>query len=80
MNIERLVSMANQIGTFFATDPDADAASIGIAQHLASCWAPSMRQALLDHLDDRNGEGLVPIVGKALRDHRERLAGRRGHP
>ena len=73
MNIDNLVTMANQIGTFFASCPDQDEASGEIANHLQRFWAPRMRSQLYAHIDahaDDDGTGLAPIVLAALAAHR----------
>ena len=44
---EKLVAMANQIATFFDTQPG-DAAK-GIASHINEFWEPRMREGLLTH-------------------------------
>jgi formate dehydrogenase subunit delta len=71
MNVERLVQMANDIGAFFAADPDREAAIEGIAQHLRRYWAPRMRQRLCAHAE-AGGAGLGELPLAAVR----RLAGR----
>ena len=75
MDIENLVKMANRIGQFFESMPDAEEASREIAQHLRKFWEPRMRQALLDHLDAGAGAGedLSPIVRRAVLAHRDAL-------
>ena len=79
MELGKLVRMANQIGEFFAAEPDAQAAQLGIAEHLRKFWAPSMRRELLDALD-RPGEAevLAPLVRDALQRHRDALQPRQG--
>ena len=75
MNIDHLVTMANQIGTFFASYPDRDEASAEIASHLKRFWAPRMRQQLYAHIDAEDGAGLAPLVLAAIAEHRgERAA------
>lgn len=74
MDIDNLVRMANRIGQFFESMPDADEASREIALHLRKFWEPRMRQALLAHLDARGGEGLSPVVLRAVQAHRGSLA------
>ncbi|MDG5497015.1 formate dehydrogenase subunit delta [Niveispirillum sp. BGYR6] len=64
MSPDKLVSMANQIGKFFATQPG-DQAAAGIADHIRSFWDPRMRQTILAHLD-AGGQGLDPLVRQAL--------------
>lgn len=69
MQIEHLVTMANQIGDFYKSFPNQDEAKNDIAQHLKNFWASSMRQQILAHIHDNNGEGLEPIVRDAIEKH-----------
>ncbi|USE80888.1 formate dehydrogenase subunit delta [Cupriavidus gilardii] len=73
MNLDNLVKMANQIGTFFAAMPDRDEALADIATHLRRFWAPPMRRALLEGVDNGQAGAVAPIVRAALERHRERL-------
>ncbi|SAL32099.1 formate dehydrogenase subunit delta [Caballeronia sordidicola] len=74
MDVNSLVEMANQIGEFFDSMPDHEEAVDGIANHIHKFWAPRMRIALLNGLDDAEVSGrLEPIVLKALTKHREAL-------
>jgi formate dehydrogenase subunit delta len=66
MNIENLVTMANQIGTFFSSFPDREEAQTGIATHIERYWAPRMRRRLYEHVDSTHGEGLDQIVLAAI--------------
>jgi len=70
MNIDNLVTMANQIGTFFASYPDRQEGRTEIANHLQRFWEPRMRSRLFSHIDEAQGEGLNPIVIEALLEHR----------
>jgi formate dehydrogenase subunit delta len=70
MNIDHLVTMANQIGTFFASYPDREEASTEIASHLKRFWAPRMRQQLYAHIDAHGGADLAPLVRDAIEAHR----------
>lgn len=70
MNVEHLVRMANQIGTFFASFPDVEEAHTGIAMHIQRYWEPRMRNRLYAHVDFTHGAGLDPIVLAALAAHR----------
>jgi formate dehydrogenase subunit delta len=63
MSPDRLVYMANQIGTFFASQRG-DAVA-GIADHLKKFWDPRMRAAILAHAA-AGGEGLDPAVLQAV--------------
>ncbi len=73
MNIDNLVTMANQIGSFFESYPDKAEASTEISGHLRRYWAPRMRGQLLVHVDEQHGEGLSPIVLTSIREHRAQL-------
>jgi formate dehydrogenase subunit delta len=69
MKIEHLVTMANQIGDFFKSFPDQEQAKKDIAQHLTRFWASSMRDQILAHVVNQNGEGLEAIVRDAIKEH-----------
>jgi formate dehydrogenase subunit delta len=71
MNIETLVTMANQIGTFFASYPDQEEGRTEIANHLQRYWAPRMRSQLYAHIDVERGEGLNPMVLDAIVEYRK---------
>ena len=73
MITDNLITMANQIGSFFESYPDKDEASREIASHLARFWAPRMRLALLAHVDTNDGLGLHGAVLDAIRTHRAQL-------
>ena len=61
---DRLIYMANQIGTFFRSQ-GADKAVPGIAEHIRKFWDPRMKSAILAHLD-AGGDGLDPPVRDAI--------------
>jgi formate dehydrogenase subunit delta len=61
MNIERLVTMANDISHYFAADTDHAAGALGIADHLKRFWEPGMRKQIVAHLA-AGGEGLEPLT------------------
>jgi formate dehydrogenase subunit delta len=61
---DRLVYMANQIGTFF-TSQDLGTASGKIAEHITKFWDPRMRRAIVAHLD-AGGAGLDPAARRAV--------------
>ncbi len=69
MNADHLVTMANQIGSFFETMPDRQQAVADIAEHLKKYWEPRMRRSLLQHVDGRGGAQLTGIVQEALQKH-----------
>ncbi len=61
MDVERLVTMANDIGNYFASEPDRDAGIAGVANHLVKFWDPRMRRQIVDHLAS-GGAGLSDIA------------------
>ena len=62
---EKLVRMANQIATFFLSQPEAVRIE-GVANHLNKFWESRMRRELFEHID-KGGEGLLPLVMEASR-------------
>ena len=64
MQAEKLVSMANQIGAFFASQPGGDAPA-AIADHLRKFWEPRMRAQIIAMLHE-DGSRLSPAVRKAV--------------
>lgn len=62
---EHLVQMANDIGHFFASEPQHADAVAGIANHIERFWDPRMRRQIMAHLD-RGGAGLEDPVREAL--------------
>lgn len=60
MSPEKMTTMANQIATFFASQPGDDQA-LRTAAHINDFWDPRMRRQLLGHLAD-GGEGLKQLV------------------
>ena len=74
MEVERLVKMANNIGSFFEAEPDQAKGIKGVADHLKSFWDPRMRRQILAYLDSDQGAGLNPIVLQALSKYRDDLS------
>ena len=68
--VDNLITMANQIGDFFETMRDRKKSLEEIAGHLKRSWDPRMRRALMEHVEQHNGEGLKPIVLDAVRAHK----------
>ena len=62
MSHERLAYMANQIGRFFAHEPEEKAVA-SINEHLRKFWDPRMRKQILEELD---GDALDPRVKRAV--------------
>ncbi|MGK6313239.1 formate dehydrogenase subunit delta [Neorhizobium sp. DT-125] len=61
--LDKLVRMANQIATFFMSQPE-NVRAEGVATHINKFWAPRMRRQFFEHLD-KGGEGLLPLVIEA---------------
>jgi formate dehydrogenase subunit delta len=66
MDIEHLVTMANDIANFFhgASDPEHPPAS-NVATHLRRFWDPRMRKQIIAHYRS-GGEGLNDIAREAV--------------
>jgi len=60
MSHDKLVRMANQIATFFQSQPDDDKAG-RVADHLKEFWEPRMLDQLSAHLQS-GGDGLSPLA------------------
>lgn len=64
--IEKLVKMANDISDFFNADPDKTLAAEGVKNHISRSWETRMREAIVDHLQNHDGEGLSPLAKTAI--------------
>lgn len=64
MSTEKLVRMANQIATFFQSQPGEDQAD-RVAAHLKDFWGPDMRNALKDYAAQDDSQ-LNDLVKRAL--------------
>lgn len=69
MSPDKLVYMANQIATFFASQPEAERVS-RVAGHLKDFWEPRMRRQLFE-IVDAGRQGLNPLVLAAVEKLRE---------
>ena len=69
MSIDNLVTMANQIGDFFKSYPDHEQAKKDIVTHIKRFWALRMRQQIVAHVNEHQGQGLHPIVTEAIKQH-----------
>jgi len=63
---QRLVHMANQVASFFATYPEAEAIE-STAAHLKAFWDPRMRREIEKHLAEKAGAGLSHIAMEAVK-------------
>ena len=59
----KIIRMANQIATFFHSQP-ADERPGGVATHINKFWEPRMRRLFFEIVDG-GGDGLLPIVVEA---------------
>ena len=71
MDIGNLVQMANRIGEFYESLPDAEEGQREIATHLRKFWEPRMRRLIMQHVEQTGGAGLTAIVHDALVRHRD---------
>lgn len=63
---DKLVYMANQIATFFASQPKDEAAD-GVAKHINDFWAPRMRRRFFEIVgEEPYSSRLSPMVMEAL--------------
>jgi formate dehydrogenase subunit delta len=74
MNLEHLITMANQIGDFFSSHPDQIQARQDIATHIQRFWAHNMRKQIVRHVAENQGAGLNPIVINAIKEHASLLS------
>ncbi|MCQ8783344.1 formate dehydrogenase subunit delta [Mangrovibrevibacter kandeliae] len=64
MQHDKLITMANQIATFFQSQPKAEQVA-GVADHINSFWEPRMRGQLFKRLDAGETDGIHPLVVEA---------------
>jgi formate dehydrogenase subunit delta len=65
----KLIYMANQIATFFASQPREEQVA-GVANHINLFWEPRMRAQLFAILDEGGGKGLNELVIEAAKQIR----------
>ncbi|PUA17091.1 formate dehydrogenase subunit delta [Glaciimonas sp. PCH181] len=73
MNVENLIKMANQIGSFFETMPDRPQAMTDFSMHIKRFWEPRMRNALLKYAEQQEGNELKEIVRESIRVHADAI-------
>lgn len=64
--IDRLVSMANEIARNIAPGQDAAAAELATMNHLIKFWPPSLREKMVQNYEQRVGD-LQPVAAGAVR-------------
>jgi formate dehydrogenase subunit delta len=74
MDSQQLIKMANQIGQFFESMPNREAAQKDLATHLKRFWDPRMRRTILASIDKEEAASMMPIVREAVSTHRQLLA------
>lgn len=60
---DKLVYMANQIATFFKSQPESEGVE-GVANHISDFWEPRMRKQLFDMIAAGH-DGFHPLVIEA---------------
>ncbi|MBC7489748.1 MAG: formate dehydrogenase subunit delta [Glaciimonas sp.] len=73
MNVENLIKMANQIGSFFETMPDRPQAMTDFSMHIKRFWAPPMRNELLKYVEREEENELKGIVRDSIRAHADTI-------
>jgi len=66
VNIDLLIKMANQIGSFFGTESLEGKAPADVASHLKRYWDPRMREQIIAYYRDRQGAGLEEVPRAAV--------------
>ena len=64
--VDKLVKMANDISNFFNADPDKTIAAEGVKNHIVRSWDLRMLKAIVEHLNNHDGEGLSPLAKTAI--------------
>ena len=68
--MEKLVRMANQIGTYFSAMPESEAVN-GAADHLRRYWTPKMVSEIIAHVDEGDS-GLNSTASRAVAELKRR--------
>ena len=66
MNLDLLIKMANEIGAYFAAEPDPEQAAREVAAHLRRFWEPRMRRQIIAYFRERGGGGLSALALRAV--------------
>lgn len=66
MQIEHLVTMANDIAAFFHKAADQGEAASSVATHLHRYWDPRMRRIIVDHARS-GGTGLSDLAREGVK-------------
>ena len=65
MNIDNLVEMANDIGSYFKAEPDHEEAVSGVFNHINRFWEIRMQRQIVEYLE-AGGKDLDPISAEAV--------------
>lgn len=66
MNIDLLIKMANEIGSFWEGEVGADKAANDVATHIRRYWEPRMRAQMITYFEQRQGAGLSDVAKGAV--------------
>jgi formate dehydrogenase subunit delta len=66
MNIDLLIKMANEIGSFWEGEVGVDKAANDVATHLRRYWEPRMRAQMITYFEQRQGAGLSDVAKGAV--------------
>jgi formate dehydrogenase subunit delta len=66
MNIDQLIKMANEIGSFWEGEAGRDQAAGDVAAHLRRYWEPRMRAQMITYHEQRQGAGLSEVAKQAV--------------
>lgn len=66
MDNSNLIKMANNIGSFFKSEPDRELAIQGVEQHIRNSWEPRMRKQIIEYIEN-GGMDLMDIVAEAIK-------------
>jgi formate dehydrogenase subunit delta len=66
MNIDQLIKMANEIGSFWEGELGQDKAANDVATHLERYWEPRMRAQMIAYFEQRQGAGLSDVAKGAV--------------
>ena len=66
MDKNNLIKMANDIGSYFKSEPDRALAISGIEQHIRNFWEPRMRKEIVEYIE-KGGNDLIDIVAEAVK-------------
>src|ERR1700761_7126134 len=66
MNIDLLIKMANEIGSFWGGEAGEEAGAKEVASHIRRFWEPRMRTQMYTYFEERQGSGLSDVAKKAI--------------